>query len=310
MDSFLIEYIRLKNTFIFLSYITKGGDRLDIGTIFRDLRTDRGLTLKDVTTGEISYSQLSKFERGESSITIHHLIQVVHNVGISFAEFMQTVEEFENPYKFFIFEIDKAYKKGNIDDLEAIVQTQEALYSETDILFYKYNAIMTKLIMSNLTETKISKAEKILISDYIINCSVWTSYEVILLGNSFGGLARPLQDALMSEIIKKLPTFDETNAIKMHLLNILINICVERLRSGITADVKEILAVIRPELSTNAYYFKTRILFLQGLIHIIEGQHDQGLLQCDQAIGVFALFDEPYAEMHQQELETFKLNYA
>ncbi|MFV8292103.1 helix-turn-helix domain-containing protein [Aerococcus viridans] len=45
------------------------------------------------TTGEISYSQLSKFERGETSITIHHLVNLVHNLGISFAEFMTAIED-------------------------------------------------------------------------------------------------------------------------------------------------------------------------------------------------------------------------
>ena len=118
---------------------------MNIGTIYRDLRTERGLTLKDATTGEISYSQLSKFERGESSITIHHLVNLVHNLGISFAEFMTAIEEYNSPYKFYIEEIDNAYKKADIDALNAIVQTQENLYGETNQILFKYNAIMTKL---------------------------------------------------------------------------------------------------------------------------------------------------------------------
>lgn len=85
---------------------------MNIGISYRDLRRERGLTLMDVTTtGEVSYSQLSKFERGETSITIHHLVNLVNNLGISFAEFMTAIEEFNNPYTFYIEEIDRAYKK-------------------------------------------------------------------------------------------------------------------------------------------------------------------------------------------------------
>ncbi len=82
---------------------------MNIGTIYRDLRTERGLTLKDATTGEISYSQLSKFERGESSITIHHLVNLVHNLGISFSEFIATIEKFDSPYKLYIEVIVSAF---------------------------------------------------------------------------------------------------------------------------------------------------------------------------------------------------------
>ena len=164
---------------------------MNIGISYRDLRRERGLTLMDVTTtGEISYSQLSKFERGETSITIHHLVKLVHNLGISFAEFMTAIEEYNSPYKFYIEEIDNAYKKADIDALNAIAQTQENLYGETNQILFKYNAIMTKLLLNDLTEVEIPEADKHLISEYILKCSIWTSYEVILLGNSLRGLTQ------------------------------------------------------------------------------------------------------------------------
>lgn len=280
---------------------------MNIGISYRDLRRERGLTLMDVTTtGEVSYSQLSKFERGETSITIHHLVNLVHNLGISFAEFMTAIEEFNSPYKFYIEEIDSAYKKGDIDALNAIAQTQENLYGETNQILFKYNAIMTKLLLNDLTEVEIPEADKHLISEYILKCSVWTSYEVILLGNSLRGLTKSLQDVLVADMIAKLPTIQEGNPLKVHILSILINVCFDRLRSEETDEVKDIVAEVQPELSTNAYYFKNRLLFLDGIIQIVEGQSDEGLSKCHKAIQVFELFDPPFAKMHRDELSYYQ----
>nr|WP_279100062.1 Rgg/GadR/MutR family transcriptional regulator [Aerococcus urinaeequi] len=278
---------------------------MNIGTIYRDLRTERGLTLKDATTGEISYSQLSKFERGESSITIHHLVNLVHNLGISFSEFIVAIEKFDSPYKLYIEEIDSAYKQGDIDALKMIIQTHEKLYLETNQVLFRYNAIMTKLLLNDLTEVEIPEADKHLISEYLLKCSVWTSYEVILLGNSLRGLTKSLQDVLIADMIAKLPTIQEGNPLKAHILSILINVCFDRLRSEETDEVNDIMAAIQPQLSTNAYYFKNRLLFLKGIVAIVQGQTDEGVAQCQTAIQVFELFDPPFAKMHEDELNSY-----
>ena len=278
---------------------------MNIGTMYRDLRTERGLTLKDATTGEISYSQLSKFERDESSITIHHLVNLVHNLGISFSEFIVAIEKFDSPYKLYIEEIDSAYKQGDIDALKMIIQTHEKLYLETNQVLFRYNAIMTKLLLNDLTEVEIPEADKHLISEYLLKCSVWTSYEVILLGNSLRGLTKSLQDVLIADMIAKLPTIQEGNPLKAHILSILINVCFDRLRSEETDEVNDIMAAIQPQLSTNAYYFKNRLLFLKGIVAIVQGQTDEGVAQCQTAIQVFELFDPPFAKMHEDELNSY-----
>ena len=56
--------------------------------------------------------------------------------------------------------------------MSAIAQTQENLYGETNQILFKYNAIMTKLLLNDLTEVEIPEADKHLISEYILKCSV------------------------------------------------------------------------------------------------------------------------------------------
>ncbi|MGH2064100.1 helix-turn-helix domain-containing protein [Aerococcus urinaeequi] len=284
---------------------------MNIGISYRNLRKERGLTLMDVTTtGELSYSQLSKFERGETSITIHHLVNLVHNLGISFAEFMTVIEEYNSPYKFYIEEIDSAYKTNDINKLRQIVRLQESSFVETGLIFFRYNAIMTKILINDLVSIEIEDEEKILISEYIINCSIWTTYEIILLGNSFRGLTTALQETFVREMIRKLPNIKEGDIVKNHIFNILINVCFDRLRKGKSKNVKKILSAIKPELSTNAYYFKIRVLFLDGLIQIMEGQFEEGVKSCERAIDIFALFDKAFEKLHKKELDTYRSIYS
>lgn len=131
-----------------------------------------------------------------------------------------------------------------------------------------------------------------------------------MLGNSLRGLTKSLQDVLVADMIAKLPTIQEGNPVKVHILSILINVCFDRLRSEETDEVNDIMAAIQPQLSTNAYYFKNRLLFLKGIVAIVEGQFDDGVSKCQKAIQVFELFDEPFAKMHQDELDTYVKNYA
>ena len=248
--------------------------------------------------------------RKETKKALEQAMANLQDLGISFAEFMTAIEEFNSPYTFYIEEIDSAYKKGDIDALNAIAQTQENLYDETNQILFKYNAIMTRLLLNDLTEVEIPEADKHLISEYLLKCSVWTSYEVILLGNSLRGLTKSLQDVFVADMIAKLPTIQEDNPLKVHILSILINVCFDRLRSEETDEVNDIMAAIQPQLSTNAYYFKNRLLFLKGIVAIVEGQFDEGVSKCQKAIQVFELFDEPFAKMHQDELDTYVKNYA
>ncbi|MDQ8766745.1 helix-turn-helix transcriptional regulator [Streptococcus ruminantium] len=65
-----------------------------MGEIFKDLRTSRKISLKEATGGEFSYSMLSKFENGESDITISKLLIALENIHTELAEFVYLVRGF------------------------------------------------------------------------------------------------------------------------------------------------------------------------------------------------------------------------
>jgi transcriptional regulator with XRE-family HTH domain len=58
------------------------------GQLFRKLRKDRGLSLEQVADEMNSVSFISKFEKGNSNISMHRLERLLQNINVSFEEFL------------------------------------------------------------------------------------------------------------------------------------------------------------------------------------------------------------------------------
>ena len=70
---------------------------MDEGQLFRKLRKDRGLSLEQVSDELNSVSFISKFEKGNSNISMHRLERLLENVNVSFEEFLYLRQLNQNP---------------------------------------------------------------------------------------------------------------------------------------------------------------------------------------------------------------------
>ena len=52
-------------------------DLVMVGENFRELRRARGLVLKDLGNSKVSASQIGKFERGQTSITVDKMFYII-----------------------------------------------------------------------------------------------------------------------------------------------------------------------------------------------------------------------------------------
>lgn len=66
-----------------------------IGEVFKELRTGRRISLREATGGKFSYSMLSRFENGESDITISKLLIGLENIRTELSEFVYLVRSFQ-----------------------------------------------------------------------------------------------------------------------------------------------------------------------------------------------------------------------
>lgn len=59
----------------------------EFGKIFKILRESKNLSLREASEGAISMAQLSRFERGQSSVSIDSFFQCLDNINVLLDEF-------------------------------------------------------------------------------------------------------------------------------------------------------------------------------------------------------------------------------
>ncbi|HEP1718167.1 TPA: helix-turn-helix transcriptional regulator [Streptococcus pyogenes] len=64
------------------------------GEIFKTFRESKGLLLKDVAKAGVSTSQLSRFEKGETDLTISTFMLILDESNMPIDEFMYAVHDF------------------------------------------------------------------------------------------------------------------------------------------------------------------------------------------------------------------------
>ena len=64
------------------------------GAIFKKFRKSRGIRLKDVAKAGISTSQLSRFEKGQTDLTITKFMLILDEINMPIDEFMYAVHDF------------------------------------------------------------------------------------------------------------------------------------------------------------------------------------------------------------------------
>ena len=59
-----------------------------LGQVFKNLRTNRHISLKQISNERVSAAQISRFERGESDISLEKFLIALSNMHIEVSEFM------------------------------------------------------------------------------------------------------------------------------------------------------------------------------------------------------------------------------
>ena len=97
------------------------GKNLKTGKIIAFIRETKHLKLKEMTGGDFSESQLAKFEKGETEITVGKLFTVLENSNVYLDEFQNLYNEYEQSYEYnYRHELAVAYAQKNIKVIKEI----------------------------------------------------------------------------------------------------------------------------------------------------------------------------------------------
>lgn len=203
---------------------------MDLGELYKELRVARGIKLKDVANENLSISQLSKFENGQSMLSADRLFTAIEGINMSFAEFGHAYNNYEDREFFKLGR--KIACLHSQQDIEGLKQILLSLEEKDPTLYNQLNILVVKESIYSLDKSYQIEDEEIeKLTKYLYEIEEWTEYELYLFGNTLSLLSDSDLVFLGKEFVKRDRLYHSIsthlNSAKLTLLN-LISVLIER----------------------------------------------------------------------------------
>lgn len=274
------------------------------GEVFRIIRTSQNLTLKEVSAGIVSISNLGKFETGKTNITLPTFVKLLDRLNIKINEFIFFCNSPLDNFDKLSAEFTAAYRSHNLERLLELKEAEETLFKLTQRKSHQINSIMIAAAIVDLTPSySISKTDLKIMSDYLLEIPFWSSYNLFVFSCSHAIISPYLLETLLKEIKKiskdKMISFSNPREIIL----LFHHAAFTFLRNDQLKQATDACNYAKKLLKTGFFFEKTRSLFISGLIAILEGHTYEGLKMANDAILVIKTLEETLADKYILELK-------
>jgi len=270
------------------------------GETLRQIREQKGLTMKELAEGICSISFLSKFERGDSDISLGLLTGILKKLMIGFDEFLYIHNEYKpDKLEQFFIDVNTAYYESNSDHLNKLKRQEMKKWEKFKIPTYHYNVLMIEVLESIVNQKAIDKKivqEDIhLLSDYLFRVEVWGYYEFMLYNTTMLFLNTDMVVQLSRTAYEKstryrmLPKVNTTTAtIMMNTISYLIGpVNLFNKRSAFQAEISEFFSYLEKlAIPENHLFERVNLLHLKGAFELKCGNTEKGIQKFQQAIQI------------------------
>lgn len=160
--------------------------KLKIGTVLHQVRIEKKMTLKELSTNFLSTSQLSHIENGESIPSTEKFIHLLSRLNIKYEEFIPLLEDDYLTTKNSLEDklVDFA-NKNNQDGLKNLIQEAEDSYHTYNDLHFYHIKLLALSFLELIHSQSFESAREHLhpIKEYLLKIDSWNSYELSLFGN-------------------------------------------------------------------------------------------------------------------------------
>lgn len=126
---------------------------MELGELYRELRIARGLKLKDVVRDNLSLSQLSRFENGQTMLSADRMLLAISGIHMSFAEFGHALNNYkEAPYFAAGKKIMELYGKQDVEGLKGLLE--EYKNYESREIYNRLNSFSIDIKRKIITEVQ------------------------------------------------------------------------------------------------------------------------------------------------------------
>ena len=282
-----------------------------LGKIFKKVRESRGLLQKDIICDELSKSHLSRFEKGETDLTISKFVRALEGLNLSIDEFFYIVNDFKrNDINDLLIEIQNCFLKDDMLNLKKLLLRQEEKVRKGKAKkFDLLNIILIKIKIKSLSNESdtcpYSEKDIKFLIDYLFSVEYWGMYELILFGNTVNVMPYKLCIVLAREMISRTEVYNEIASYRKLVASMTLNTyitCIEK---------DQLIDALYFEKKLHQFYFKEteiyeRIVFqyAKGFYNYKKYQSNEAILEMKKSIGLFELVGSYHlAEQYKKHLQ-------
>ena len=267
-----------------------------LGITLRKIRKGKKISLSSIADSNLSKSQISRFERGESEISCIRLINVLDKLHVTLDEFLilhdddyTNSESFANLVQY----ICKQYSSQSIDNIACL------LSDTTNYTLDPLEKTMVKSILHTMDSRIIPSDEELLqLTDYLFKVEKWGYYEIIIFGNCARTINYNSYFLLTKELLKNYiySSLNKTNKrmVTQLAINCLILSIDEEKFSNCSYLISETKTLLDNEFN---FYEQTVFLYATGYYEF-KHQLSSGIEKMKQAIQVLDILREDKLKLH------------
>lgn len=182
----------------------------DFGKIFKKYRESRQLKLRDIASKELSTSQISRFENGESDLTITKFMHAIQLINMPIDEFMYTANNFKrDELNELLYKIQQYTTSRDIDSLKKMLSDEESATSN-NLTMQKIRILLIKISINGLSGEKLfNEADVEDLEDYLFSVSYWGRNELLIFANSIKVFNKMTNLTLLREMNRRTDFYKE-----------------------------------------------------------------------------------------------------
>lgn len=159
------------------------------GQTLRKIREQKGMTMKELTEGLCSISFLSKFERGDSDISLSLFTGLLEKLMMNFDEFLFVHNDFRpGQLDLFFKSVGSAYERGDSDAIRTLKLQEMTKWKQSGVESYRFHMLMLEQYESIIDKKTLGedmKKEDIQkLAEYLFTVEVWGQYEFMLYNST------------------------------------------------------------------------------------------------------------------------------
>ncbi len=283
-----------------------GREMKNFGEIFKTFRESRGLKLKDVAKSGISTSQLSRFEKGETDLTISKFMLILDRINMPIDEFMYAVHDFHrDELNELLSKVRHFVSNHDVEGMKKLLYSQMELEDIRE-KFHQINIILLKIRLQDLSgENYYDEKELEDLTDYLFSVEYWGYYELLIFMNTLDVLKHNVFMVLAREMARRSDFYKEIPNNRRLISTMLLNgyiTCVER---------EKLMDALYFEKQLNQCFFiETEIYerlvfqYAQNLYQYKKERNGKAIIEMKKCIGAMKLAGSSHlAKIYESHLE-------